>query len=92
MYNRSNIGMVVIDNGAAVTSGFQPTPGVGIDALGRAAPMLNIAETARACGVKQVHTIGPDDLDAELGPLFKKVLRRQDLTLIVVKTVCNRTD
>lgn len=92
VYNRSNIVMVVLDNGAAVTSGFQPTPGVGIDALGRAAPMLNIAEIARACGVKQVQTVGPDDLNAALGPLFKKVLRNRDLTLIVVRTVCNRTD
>ncbi len=36
--NRSEILMVVLDNGATVTTGFQPNPGVGRDALGRPAP------------------------------------------------------
>ena len=83
--------MVVLDNGGAVTSGFQPNAGVGKDALGQAAPKLNMAEIARACGVKQVHTVGPDNLDSTLGQVFKEALRRRDLSLIIVRTACNRS-
>jgi indolepyruvate ferredoxin oxidoreductase alpha subunit len=85
VYNRSNIIMVVLDNGGAVTSGFQPNAGVGKNALGQEAPKLNMAEIARACGVKQVHAVGPDNLESALGQLFTEALRRQDLSLIVVR-------
>jgi len=90
VYNRSNIVMVVLDNGGALTTGFQPNPGVGKDALGQAAPKLNMAEIASACGVKQVHTVGPDNLESDLGQIFKEALQHRDLSLIVVRTVCNR--
>ena len=54
--------MVVLDNGATVTSGFQPHPGVARDARGQPAPALDIERIARACGVKDAHTVGPDNL------------------------------
>jgi indolepyruvate ferredoxin oxidoreductase alpha subunit len=85
-HNRSNILMVVLDNGAAVATGYQPHPGTGKDAMGRETPALSIENIARACGVKKVHAVGPDDLDGTLGQLFKKALIGRDLTLIVVRT------
>ena len=91
VYNRSNIIMIVLDNGGAVTSGFQPNAGVGINALGQEAPKLNMAEIARACGVKQVHAVGPDNLESALGQVFKEALQSRDLSLIVVRTVPNTT-
>ncbi len=57
VHNRSNILMIVLDNKATATSGFQPNPGVGRDAMGREAPVLDIEQIARACGVKHVHTL-----------------------------------
>ena len=78
--------MIVLDNGGAVTSGFQPNAGVGINALGQEAPKLNMVEIARACGVKQVHAVGPDNLESALGQIFKEALRSRNLSLIVVQT------
>jgi indolepyruvate ferredoxin oxidoreductase, alpha subunit len=86
--NRSEILMVVLDNGATVTSGFQPNPGVGRDALGRPAPALDIERIARACGVEFVRGIGPDDLDARLPALFREALAHRGLALAVVRTPC----
>jgi indolepyruvate ferredoxin oxidoreductase alpha subunit len=92
VYNRSNILMVVLDNGAAVASGFQPNAGTGKDAMGREAPTLSIENIARACGVKWVHAVGPGDLEGTLGKLFKKALIGRDLTLIIVRTEFDKPD
>ena len=58
--NRSDILMIVLDNGATVTSGFQPNPGVPRDALGRPAPALSIERIAAACGVEFIRTVTQD--------------------------------
>jgi indolepyruvate ferredoxin oxidoreductase alpha subunit len=86
-HNRSDILMIVLDNKATATSGFQPHPGVGKDALGKEAPALDIEEIARACGVKNVFTSGLDDSDPNLEETFRKALSLEALTLIIVRIV-----
>ena len=85
VHNRSNILMVVLDNKATATSGFQPHPGVARDAMGRNAPALDIAQIAQACGVKNVYTVESDKIDLTLMDMFKKALSQNDLTLIIVR-------
>jgi indolepyruvate ferredoxin oxidoreductase alpha subunit len=91
-WNGSDILMVVLDNGSTAATGFQPNPGTGEDAMGREAAVLKIEEIARACGVKRVYAIGPDDPDAVLRKRFRETLSRRELTLIVVRTECERPD
>ena len=72
--SRSPILMIVLDNQSTLTSGDQPHPGVGRDALGRAAPKLSIERIARACDVPWVRTVVLDDPPIDLrtgsrGPL-----------------------
>jgi indolepyruvate ferredoxin oxidoreductase alpha subunit len=86
----SDILMVVLDNGATVTSGFQPNPGVGRDALGRPAPSLSIERIAAACGVGSVRGIGPDASAAALRDAFRAALAHRGLALLVVRTRCDR--
>ncbi len=90
VHNQSNILMVVLDNKATAASGFQVNPGVGKDALGRDVPALDIEQIARACGVKNVYTSGPDDLDSKLKDTFRKALSHNELALIIVR-IENRT-
>ena len=84
--------MVVLDNGATVTSGFQPNPGVGRDALGRPARQLCIERIAAACGVGFVRGIGPEDLGPGLRALFRQGLAHRGLGLIVVRSPCPPPD
>jgi indolepyruvate ferredoxin oxidoreductase alpha subunit len=88
-WNGSDILMVVLDNGSTAATGFQPNPATGEDAMGRKASVLRIEEIARACGVKRVYAIGPDDTDAVLRERFRETLSRRELTLIVVRTECD---
>ncbi len=92
VYHGSDILMVVLDNGATVTSGFQPNPGVPRDALGRPAPALNIERIARAIGVEYVRDVGPDDLDTHLPEVFREGLTHPGLALIVIRTPCDRSE
>jgi indolepyruvate ferredoxin oxidoreductase alpha subunit len=91
--NQSNILMIVLDNSATVTTGFQPNPGVGRDALGRPAPVLSIERIAAACGVEFIRTIARD----EPGPipgleaLFREALGYRGLALVVVRMPCAKT-
>jgi indolepyruvate ferredoxin oxidoreductase alpha subunit len=91
VYNGSDILMVVLDNAATVTSGFQTNPGVPRDALGRPRRALDIERIARAIGVEFVRDVGPDDLDARLPEVFHEGLTHRGLGLIVVRSPCDRS-
>jgi indolepyruvate ferredoxin oxidoreductase, alpha subunit len=87
--NGSDILMIVLDNGATVTSGFQPNPGVGRDALGRPALRLSIERIAQACGVDFVRSLGPDDPQPQLRALLHEALTHRGLGLLVIRTKCD---
>ena len=89
VHNRSNILMVVLDNKATGTSGFQPHPGVARNAMGHEAPALDIAQIAQACGVKNVYTVDPDEIELALADTFRKALNQNELTLIIVRLDSN---
>jgi indolepyruvate ferredoxin oxidoreductase alpha subunit len=88
--NESDILMIVLDNGATVTTGFQPNPGVGRDALGRPARVLSIERIAAACGVDFVRTVEGDDPGPALPGLFREALEHRGLGLVVIRTPCDR--
>ena len=81
--------MVVLDNKATGTSGFQPHPGVARNAMGHEAPALDIAQIAQACGVKNVYTVDPDEIELALADTFRKALNQNELTLIIVRLDSN---
>jgi indolepyruvate ferredoxin oxidoreductase alpha subunit len=85
VHNRSSILMIVLDNQATATSGFQPHPGVARDALGNEVPGLNIEGIARACGINSVYSCGPHDLEENLENTFRKSLSHPELTLCIVR-------
>jgi indolepyruvate ferredoxin oxidoreductase alpha subunit len=85
VHNRSDILMVVLDNKATTTSGFQPNPGVGKNALGQEAPALDIERITRACGVKSIYSSNLDDTDPPLTEVFRSALNHPDLALIIVR-------
>ncbi|MFA9452573.1 MAG: thiamine pyrophosphate-dependent enzyme, partial [Candidatus Aminicenantaceae bacterium] len=79
VHNQSNILMVVLDNQATATSGYQSNPGVNRDARGHEAPGLDMEVIVRACGVEHVITWGPSDPESSLVTHFRDALRTQEL-------------
>lgn len=85
VHNESDVLMVALDNGGALTTGHQPHPGVGRDAFGNAAPALAMARIVRACGVEEVRSADTRDGYAGLRQLFREALTRRVLTLLIVR-------
>lgn len=85
VYNKSNVVMVVLDNCATMTSGFQPNPGTGKNAFGENAPKLNIGEIAKACGVSFIRRVRLDETGADLQQVFRETLQQDDLALVWVE-------
>ena len=89
---RSPILMIVLDNQSTLTSGNQPHPGVGRDALGRPAPKLSIERIARACDVPLVRTIALDDPPVNLRRVLAECWNQAGPALIVVEIPFNRAE
>jgi indolepyruvate ferredoxin oxidoreductase alpha subunit len=60
-YNKSNLVMVILDNSATAMTGFQPHPGVGINAMGEEVAPIDIEGVCRSFGAK-VTVTDPFDL------------------------------
>jgi len=86
VHNHSGILMVVLDNKSTASTGHQPHPGIGKDAMGRDAPALSIKKIARACGVERVYTADFADITSKLIALFREALSAPELALIIVHT------
>ena len=91
--NQSDILMVVLDNGATVTTGFQPNPGVGRDALGRPAPR-SASSGSRRPAVSSSFAPSPGMNRGRyqvLGTLFREALAYRGLGMVVVRMPCGKT-
>jgi indolepyruvate ferredoxin oxidoreductase alpha subunit len=84
-HNKSNILMVILDNKSTATSGFQVNLGVGQDAMGKKVPALDIEKISRACGVENIYTVDPDEIDSRLKKTFKEALGQEYLALVIIR-------
>lgn len=57
VYNQSHLTLVILDNSATGMTGSQPHPAVGKNALGQAAPKLDLEALCRASGVEKVEVV-----------------------------------
>ncbi len=64
VYNGSNTVNVILDNRITGMTGHQENPGTGYTLQGKETIEVNIEALVRACGIKNVITIDPNDLKA----------------------------
>ena len=91
-YNQSDVLMVMLDNSGAASTGLQPTPGVGADALGDPAPKLDIPEIARACGVGFLQRVDADASEAEQRQAIESGLSYRGLAMLIFGIIPNPTE
>ncbi len=85
IHNRSDILIVILDNGTTLTSGGQPHPGVPMNALNEPAPHLEISKMAKACGINYVESVDLDDVQERLQLTIRKALEQQNLAMLIIK-------
>jgi len=92
-YNKSNLVMIILDNSATAMTGFQPHPGVGVNAMGEKVTPVDIEAVCRDFGAK-VWVTDPFDLQGTreivLGALedpvgAKVVIMRRKCTMVQLK-------
>lgn len=64
VYNRSNTVNVILDNRITGMTGHQENPGTGYTLQGKETTEVNIEALVRACGIKHVIAIDPNNLAA----------------------------
>ncbi|WKY43137.1 indolepyruvate ferredoxin oxidoreductase subunit alpha [Eubacteriaceae bacterium ES2] len=62
-YNNSNTLTIILDNRITGMTGHQENPGSGYNLKGEPATMIDIATMVNACGIKNVRTVNPNELD-----------------------------
>jgi len=84
VYQQANLFILLLNNGGALSTGKQPTPACGVNALGRPAPILDIIEIARVCGVPEVHHLPIGTSDDEIKAIIKMGLSDNYLSMLVL--------
>ena len=84
VYQRANLFILLLNNGGAMSTGKQPTPASGVDTLGKPAPVLDIVEIAKACGVPKVHHLTVGASDDEIKAMLKIGLSDQSLCMLLL--------
>lgn len=63
VFNKANITVCILDNRTTAMTGFQPHPGVGINACGEECSAVSIEDIVKACGVSQAKTVDTYNID-----------------------------
>uniref|UniRef100_A0A7V4G7N5 Indolepyruvate oxidoreductase subunit IorA n=1 Tax=Desulfobacca acetoxidans TaxID=60893 RepID=A0A7V4G7N5_9BACT len=70
VFHQARIIVVILDNNTTAMTGHQPTPQVGLTALGEEGTRVEIPELVRACGVRFLEICDPYEV-----PALQEVLR-----------------
>jgi len=87
VYNRSNITVLILDNSTTGMTGHQPHPGTGRTIKNEQTHALDFEALSRACGVHNVSTLDPYDLD-EVENTIKEHLAKDGVSVIIAKRPC----
>ena len=86
-YNRSNLITMVLDNSATAMTGFQPHPGVGVNAVGQAAPVVDIEGLCRALDIP-VEVMDPFDITENSRRLVELMNDRDGVRIVIMRRPC----
>jgi indolepyruvate ferredoxin oxidoreductase alpha subunit len=87
VHHNSNITLVVLDNSGTAMTGFQPHPGLSVNAMGDEVPEVDIAKVCQGIGAK-VATRDPFDLEETRSTLNRLMDDSQGVKVLILKQEC----
>jgi indolepyruvate ferredoxin oxidoreductase alpha subunit len=87
VHHRSDITMVILDNSGTGMTGFQPHPGLPVDAAGHEVPAVDIAAVCRAIGAR-VEIRDPFDIDKTRQTLLDLIDDKGGVKVLVLRQIC----
>jgi indolepyruvate ferredoxin oxidoreductase alpha subunit len=91
VYNGGKATLIVADNRSTAMTGHQDHPGTGKTLMGEPSAAASIPDIARACGMKRVRVVDPNDLKACIAVL-KEELYVDEPSLIITQAPCVLND
>jgi indolepyruvate ferredoxin oxidoreductase alpha subunit len=86
-YTGSNFVMCILDNSGTAMTGFQPHPGVGLNAVGDPAPIVDIEKICRAMDAKvEIHD--PFDVKGTIEILTRLMQDEEGVKVLILKRKC----
>jgi indolepyruvate ferredoxin oxidoreductase alpha subunit len=86
-YNKSDLIMMILDNSATAMTGFQPHPGVGANAVGKAAPVVDIEGLCRALNIR-VEIMDPFDIAENTKRLVELMEDKDGVRVVIMRHPC----
>lgn len=87
VYNRSNITVLILDNGITAMTGHQDNPATGKTLSGQDTHHLNIEGLCQACGVEHVRIVDPLDMEATY-KVLKDEIAREGASVVISRSPC----
>jgi indolepyruvate ferredoxin oxidoreductase alpha subunit len=87
VHHKSNITLVVLDNSGTAMTGFQPHPGLSVNAMGDEVPEVAISKVCNAIGAK-VEIRDPFDLGETQKTLNRMLEDKQGVKVLILQQAC----
>jgi len=88
VWNRANFIFLILDNSATAMTGFQPHPGVGVNAMGEQAPVVDMEALCRSLGAK-VEVCDPFDLKNTTETLLRLMADEEPgAKVVIMRRIC----
>jgi indolepyruvate ferredoxin oxidoreductase alpha subunit len=85
-YNGAKFTTVVLDNSATAMTGFQPHPGIGIDALGNEVTQVEIESVCKGLGFR-VEVRDPFEVDEAVETLHD-LMQEDEASVLILRRTC----
>ncbi|MFO7997301.1 MAG: thiamine pyrophosphate-dependent enzyme [Dehalococcoidia bacterium] len=86
-YNRSDVIMVILDNSATAMTGFQPHAGIGTNAMGKTAPVVEIEGLCRGLDIP-LEVMDPFDITENTKRLVELMLDGDGVRVVIMRRPC----
>jgi indolepyruvate ferredoxin oxidoreductase alpha subunit len=88
VYNKSQITLIILDNGTTAMTGHQEHPGTGISAQGKETRKVVLEKLVRGIGVRDIRVVDAFNLKA-LRDNVKNSLNNPELSVVIVRGACS---
>ncbi len=87
VHHRAPFTLIVLDNSGTAMTGFQPHPGLTLNALNETVPAVPIEDVARSIGAR-VEVADPFDIETTQATLLRLMDRSDGASVLIMRQVC----
>jgi len=87
VHSKSQFILILLDNGGTAMTGFQPHPGINLNAMGEPAPILDIESLCHALGIKVMVT-DPNDINGTTEKLLELLHNEGNPSVLISRREC----